>query len=427
MRVIVAGAGLAGLRCAQLLKRGGCEVLVYEARERVGGRLWTRETDEGYFEAGGEWVDADHARVLGLIKELGLEPEESGMWPGWGFLGDKKVSEDDPGADASADAERVETGARRLCAELGDPVWETSYQLRGRGLDEWTLGEWLDLVCETKEGREWQEMTLRSDEGEDTANVGLLGWLWAYRQYLERSAGDMSSFRVPGGAGQMCETMAEELGESVLLGKPLHSVEVKEDYVEAWFEGEMAFGDRLVVALPVGCLPGVEWPLDFPSEAVEAWEAVSMARAIKVVLRFKSKWWEGTDWSGRAIEDSEFQQAWIGGREGEAAVACYICGDRAEEVLDSDDPVGLVLESFGARFPEAVAAFESGEVVDWVNDEFADGAFPSLPPGSVTVCRDLLGKSFGPVHFAGDYSSEWLGFMEGALESAERVAKEILG
>lgn len=419
MRVVVVGAGLAGLRTAQLLVRAGHEVLVYEARDRVGGRLWTVSLGEDEVEAGGEWVDADHARVLGLMGEFGLEPVRSEQYPGVVVLDGDVRPEDAPGADAEADAAAVHEAAVEACSGLGERVWESA---DAAYFDSESLGEWLDLHCITPEGRRYVEMVQRSDEGEDTDRVGLLGWLWSYRNYLARSSGEMSLYRIPGGAGGLCERMTLELGERVHLGRRLRSVDLTEEGVQCWFEGEMVFADRVVVTVPTALLGGIEWPVEMPVEYQTAWSAVGMGRVVKVLLRFEEAWWEGLDWRGRLLCDLPCQQVWIGGSR---VLTCYICGSMASVVRGSRDAVGMVLRGLAEVFPAAASSFVEGELVDWVGDEFAGGAFPSLGVGSVGAVKDWPGRAWEGIHFAGDGTAQWFGFMEGALESAERVVGEI--
>ncbi len=417
MRIVVVGAGLAGLRAAQLLIKDGHEVWVYEAQDRVGGRLWTRAIGDGIYEAGGEWIDSDHRRVLGLLDEFGLKPEPSDQWPGIVVLGGKRRSED----ESDADVEKVNTEATKLAKKLAANAWESE---NAEELENQSLGDWLDGICETEDGRELVEMIQRSDEGEDTHQVGLLGWLVSYKNYLNREEGDMSSFRIPHGAGTLCDQIGRLIEGQVLMGKPLRSIDVIDDGIQCWFDGEMAFADHVVIAVPGSKLSEIEWPLDLPFEYFDAWQSLKMARAIKVVIEYESAWWESLDWKGRLMGKLECQQVWIGGREGAAALTCYICGDQADVVRRSSDPVRVCADSIAQVFSESGTVM-GGELIDWVDNEWAGGAFPYLPSGAVLATEDWLSRSFGRIHFAGDHTSQWIGFMEGALESAERVVKEI--
>lgn len=417
MRVAVVGAGFAGLRTAMLLEAAGHEVVVLEARTRVGGRAHTVRAGEGFYEAGGEWIDADHHRLAGLLAEFGQEPEPSDQWPGTIVYQGETAPEDNPWPDAAADLTAVEEAAADLCRRLpedpsSDPEWAA--------LDNKSLGEWLGKRCTSTRGRWLAEGTLRSDEGEDTANVGLLGWLEGYRMYLERGEGTMSAFRFPEGAQGLCERMAATLENPVSFGWRLRSVEQGEDHVALWSEGEVVVADRAVLTLPASVLRDIDFGPD-PLPQQEAWDAVQGARTVKVALRFDRKFWEG---SPRTLADLPFQQVWDGGRGGLPLLCTYICGEGADIVRRASDPVRFVLRWVAEVFPAAESAFVEGWLHDWVDDEHAKGGYTCLAPGSARL-RKWLREPIGRVHLAGEGTADWIGFYEGALESAERVTAEI--
>ncbi|MCG9896149.1 MAG: FAD-dependent oxidoreductase [Fimbriimonadaceae bacterium] len=424
MRVAVIGAGPAGLRTAQLLERRGVEVQVFEARDRVGGRLHTvRLPGGGWYEAGAEWLDRDHERCLKLMAEFGLEPEISRAWPGKVLWRGDIRPQDNVWPDAEQDAEAVHREASALCDRLAEIPWESADLAH---LDQVDLADFLDSQCISPVGRWWTAAVQRSDEGEDPERVGLLGWLVGYRHYLRRQAGDMSLYRIPGGAQALCERMAATLKRPILTRHALQSIGFQEEAVELWFEGEMAFAGAAVLAIPPGPLLQVDMGGTAPPEKELAWELLGSSRAVKVCLSFSQRWWDRDGWSGRMISDLPCRQFWDGGRDGAAVISCYVCGDAAEDLLARPDPVETCLRSLAEIDAQASDLFLSGQVHDWIGDPFSLGAFTHLAPGAVMGSLPHLRTPIGRVSFAGEYTSDWLGFVEGALESAERATREIL-
>lgn len=329
--------------------------------------------------------------------------------------------EDAPSPAATADAEHVHEAAVELCHRMPaepwlDPQWAA--------MDRQTLGDWLDLQCTSSEGRRYIEAVQRSDEGEDTSKVSLLGWLVNYRSYIQREGGEMSLYRFPEGAGRLCEQLSREIVTPVQTGKILKSVEAKDEGIALWFEGEVHLFDRIVIAIPPKPALCIEWPEDFPEAKLRAWESIGMARTIKICLTFQSRFWDG-EWPGRILSDLPCQQVWDAGRNKAAVLNCYIAGDQAESIYSCPDPVQKALRALTEVLPKAQDQFIRGELIDWVKDPFAGGAFPSLRPGSTVDAWPHLRTVWDRIHFAGDHTADWFGFIEGALESAERVTQEI--
>lgn len=421
MKIAVAGAGPAGLQTAWLLEQAGHEVTVFEARDRVGGRLETARLQTGFYESGAEWIDADHRRVLALIRSFGLEPQAERQWPGRLLKNGDFAPEDQPWPDAAADAEAVHEAAAELAAQIPATPWSWP---NADNLDLQTLGDFLDQHCISARGRWLCEAVQRSDEGEDPARVGLLGWLVGYRHYLSREEGDMSLYRIPGGGQMLCEKMAARLKKPPVLERAVRSVETHDGHVEIWMDGEMAFADRLVMTLPIPALQAVEFFPDLELELEAAWNGMGMARAIKAAFEFDRPFWEEFG-SPRLLADLPFQQIWSGGQEGCHVLTAYICGDEAARIAAHPNPIPGLVKALEEAVPGAAASFRQGWIHNWIDDPWAGGAFASLAPGAVQTSLPHLRRPMGRIHFAGEHTADWMGFIEGALESAERVVREI--
>lgn len=397
MNIAVVGAGIAGLHVAQRVESRGHDVTVFEARDHIGGRLRTFESTTGWAEAGGEWLDADHTRCLELMREFGSAPERSTQWPGLVVCQGEFATENHVWPDAENDAAFVHSEAVEL--------------IRG-GIDrDRPLGEWLDEKCMSPRGRWWAEAVARSDEGEDTRLVGLQGWLNGYAHYLDREPGDMSSYRFSVPAATICAQMAARLAQPVLTGTPVKQITESGEVV---IEGQARRFDRVVCAVP---------PSQFRVLGLGD-PPCRMARAIKIILEFTEPWWLEKSWTGRMICDLPCQQTWSGGRGGCHAISCYVCGDAAMALLNRPDPVDSALRALAEIHPEATESFTSGILVDWTQEPFIEGAFPSIPVGAFDNWQAAR-EPRGAIHFAGDWATGQIGFVEGALESADRVAEEI--
>jgi monoamine oxidase len=407
VKLIVVGAGISGLRAAMLAQRKGASVVVIEAQGRVGGRLHSCPLPGGgFFEAGGEWLDADDARALALLRQLEIEAEPADQWPGTMIWGQDRASEDRPWPDALQATHRLDQSARQM---VNNPD----------GADR-SLANLLDEVADTPRARWYLESVWRSDEGEDTTRVCLPAWLENYTHYWDRRAGTMSTYRIAGGAQRWCERIAETAGVEVRLNAPVVGIESSAGKVSVRTPTDVLSADRVIVATP----PNRYRIFGFDTLAQSCpWE---MSRTIKIVWQFERPFWSGLAPSPRLRVASPLQQVWSVGRgEGDApfALCAYVCGNDADYWRHLDDAIPISLQELTRFYPEASAYFLGGQLIDWPANPFAGGGFPFVPVGRRGA---LPSRRVDPrIVLAGDALGERSGCIEGALQAAEAAAEEI--
>lgn len=420
MKVAVVGLGAAGLRACMLLEAQGAEIVGFEARNRFGGRLQTIRTERGFFEAGGEWIDENQSRILELLKEMGKAPfvVEDGV--GKQYFCGEFVDE----LDHESDFDQFYTAADLAVLDLEETPWENV--IYGE-LDDRPLSNYLAEHVKDRRAREILTAVIRSEEGEELERIGTLGWLTGYEFYRSRGEGGASPLKFPDGATAFCEWMASRIKGKLHLSTVVEKISLLEDglWIEAGDRSERV--DRVVITAPPCVAARIAFEPGLPEAKLEALEAFPLGRTIKVSMHFRSRWWARQGWNGRFLSDLPLQQCWDGSRGQEAVLLAYLCGDAASEALAAPDPVQFLLDCLAQIAPECRQEFLSGEVHDWIGDPWSSGGFPRLEPGAVLGHWRTLIEPTGGVHWAGDAASRWIGYIEGALESAERVTKEILG
>lgn len=429
MKIGVIGLGIAGLRAAMLLERAGHEVVGFEARERPGGRILTVEPEPGVrYDAGGEWIDADHHRCLGLLREFDLEPAPSGNWPKRLVHQGRWTTDDLVWNEALEDDLRLEAAARELCRGLKAPVWDNP---GAQELDEVTLADFVRENTTSERGRWWVNAKLRSDEGDDLDQIGLLGWLAGTMLYLDREGDEMSAYRFPGGGGRLTSLMAASLKGETHYGKVLERVRQDGRGVRLSFaDGGGARVDRVVLTLPPRPLERVVFEPALGVGKRCAVEATGFGRSVKIAWQFDRAWWKDEEWGGAMLCDGPLQQTWDASLDGDAGgegavLMAYINGEEAARWAALGDPVAAGLYELSLLSPRAKEYFKRGWFHDWINDPWSRGGFSHLAPGYVLEHLQHIAPPEARVHFAGEHASRWVGFIEGALESAERVADEI--
>ncbi len=424
MRVGIVGLGLAGLRAAMLLEQTGIEVLLFEARPQVGGRLRTvTENETPLYEAGGEWIDADHQRMLSLLAEGGWTArsasEEAGRvaWRGQ-IMSDAALPD-----EALADEEAVESVARDLCQDLQTPVWKNTH---AANFDQQDLASFMRANTQSELGHFWVTAKYRSDEGDDLDQIGLLGWLAGFQLYAQRAGGEMCAYHLPCSSQELCAWMMSTLNAAPAFGQILQGIRQTQSNVQLFLNTGAVFVDRVVLTLPPRCLEKL-W-FDPPPKPMmfRAIQSCRMSRAVKIAWQFDRPWWREEGWSGNLFSDGPLQTIWDASLGATPVLCAYICGQDAMFWRQQQHPVQASLAALAALCPAANKTFVRGWFHDWIRDPFAQGVYSHMQPGYVLNHLPFIAGPDHRIHFAGEHTATWSGFMEGALESAERVVEEIL-
>jgi monoamine oxidase len=429
MRVLVAGAGLAGLTAARDLEASGAEVTVVEARDRVGGRVHTiRDGFEGaqHAEAGADLIESEQTHVLDLVRELDLKPVRI-LRHGWGFYGADSRGRlrirSAPGSFAEA--------AKRLEQEIRD------YRLAGRDWDSpvvamiarQSVSDWLARV--------------NSDAGFASAVTGLRGFFLADPEDLSLIAlvdefasgdtpGEARMFRIPEGNDRLTTALARTLRKPVLLQCVVKRVAQTDSGVRITVEGrrqEVLDADYAVLTLPATTLRDVTFDPPLPPQQSRAIAHLRYGTATRVLLQFETRFWRrpgrpsafGTDQQIGAVWDGNEQQAHQPG------ILSLLAGGRASAGVRSILSSGGTAELIDRlRWLGSPSELLTHRVVPWEDDPWSKGGYAFFDPSFPPTLRDWLARAFGRLAFAGEHTSaQSQGYMNGAIESGKRAAAEV--
>jgi len=405
--VVVIGAGLAGLRCATDLVAAGLDVVVLEARDRVGGRVWSHRFADGQTcERGAEFVDGNHTEVLRLAADLGLQVTHRVDVDAGSTLIDTGGRPVPPHLHASleADLERWEAALATL---------EPSDAFEHGTLADLLSGLGLSAVSRAVIGRDIRtEYMLPPNE---------VSQRFAAQIAAVQRAETRERHRVIGGNDQLAAGLAARLGDRVRLSTPVARLHPADGEVEL-VDGGRLCGGTVVAAVPLPVLSRLWW--EMPPEL----GAVGYGVGGKVSVQFGRRVWRDYGRSGTVLSDRAWGHLWetTDDQSGDQGVLTALMSshDGAAFVSLPGSEQQVVAE-IDRIFPGAKGM--AGEVVrtDWTNDPSSLGCYACFGPGQWRDAQMALHAPHDRMWLAGEHADAFAGFMEGALRSGARVAAHI--
>lgn len=446
MKVIVVGAGLSGLMAARTLVQAAAEVVVLEARDRVGGRTEGYHLDEGTpLELGGQWVGEGHTRLQELVAELGLGTFRT-YNDGELLLelnGKRTRVKSHKGAMpklspfAVADLVQGLTRFERLAkgVDLQQP-WLTKGADR---LDAQTWASWIHRNLRTRAGREYFEIVCEGVWACQAADVFLL-----HAPFYTRSNADLETLvstdrgaqqdRVLGGSVEVSEAMASALGDRVRLGDAVRRITQDGRGVRVETRsGEVYEGDHVIVTLPPTLAGRLEYAPVLPSWRDQLTQRLPAGSVIKCFAVYDEPFWRADGLNGQAVSDRgpvkvAFDNSPTGGRPG--VLLGFIEGKvaRVAARLSPEARRTAVVDAFVQLFGPRAAAPSQYVERDWMAEEFTRGCYGAhFTTGVWTSYGAAWREPAGRIHWAGaECSPEWNGYMEGAIRSGETTARALL-
>ncbi|KAM9181446.1 amine oxidase [flavin-containing] A [Dugong dugon] len=445
--VVVIGGGISGLSAAKLLAEYEANVLVLEARDRVGGRTYTvRNEHVNYVDVGGAYVGPTQNRILRLSKELGLEtykvnvserfvqyvkgkiyPFRGTFPPVWNPI-------------AYLDYNNLWRTMDNMGKEIpAEAPWDAPH---AEEWDKLTMKDLIDKICWTKTARQFAYLFVNINVTSEPYEVSALWFLW----YVKQCGGSTRIFSVTnggqerkfvGGSGQVSERIMDLLGERVKLSCPVSYVDQSgANIIVETLNHEVYECKYVISAIPPVLTSKIHFRPELPPERNQLIQRIPMGAIIKCMMYYKEAFWKKKDYCGCMIIEDE-----------EAPISITLDDTKPDGSLPAI--MGFILARKSHRFAKLHKEIRKRKICElyakvlgsqealqpvhyeeknWCEEQYSGGCYTAyFPPGIMTQYGRVIRQPVGRIYFAGtETATQWSGYMEGAVEAGERAAREIL-
>jgi monoamine oxidase len=451
-RIVVVGAGLAGLTAAYRLRKAGYAATVYEAATRLGGRCWTERgafAGKQLVEHGGELIDQGHTDLLQLAKELGLTTvnllaaEPNGSEPIYYFDGAPYDY-----AVAKSDLQNIWQQLHSDASAASYPTLRSGYTQRGWELDQMSVRDWITTYVpggiRSRLGQ-LLDVAYTIEYGADSAKQSALNmiYLLAYQGpgNVRIFGKSNEKYRVVGGNDQIVDRMATALKGQIRTGTALRALAARNDGTWAVTVAPSSGGssttviaDRVVLALPFSLLREVDLSgARFPVLKSRAIAESRMGVNTKLHLQFTRRYWNELGGNGESYADTGYQCTWdvTRGQDGTQGILVNYTGGSVGADFGSLSPTDYARRFLGQLEPAmpGISRLWNGRVLldNWAANPWTRGAYSYWAVGQYTTIAGAERESVRGCHFAGEHTSvDFQGYLNGAVESGTRAAEEII-
>jgi monoamine oxidase len=443
---IVVGSGLSGLVAARNLQRAGHNVLILEAQDRIGGRMYGQHVAPNqYVDFGGQWVGPTQARFLALLDEYkiprfpsplhgktvflynGHRSEFNGFFQGFHEGEHPNISEEE--WDDAMDAwNRFEQLSNSLSS--GHPTQTAENQL----LDSQTFTQWINENTKTDFGHWYFSYMVRAVGflgPAEPGQVSLLHVLWGNKCAAQSEHPEAEL--IHDGAGQIPAIIAAELKNQIHLGEPVVSICQDQEGVEVKTLQSSYRAKFAIVAMPPHLTGRIFYDPPLPSTRQQLTQRVPMGTIAKILISYESPFWREIGLGGVGMGNTEWIELFADSsdpRSGKGVIATFVMGDRYHrwQALNESERKAVILSDLAAYLGDQALSPSTFDIVDWAANQWVGGGYAAfMPPGVWTNFGHTIATPVGRIHWAGtEIADRWPGFFDGAVRTGEAAAEAVI-
>ncbi|XP_063161330.1 amine oxidase [flavin-containing] A-like [Candoia aspera] len=445
--VIVIGGGISGMSAAKLLFESGLNVVVLEARDRVGGRTFTiRNHQVKYVDVGGAYVGPTQNRILRLAKELGIETYKVNV-RGDTLLhtkGKSYIMHDIFPSSWNPFVYLDYNNFWRTMDKLGKEIpaeapWDAPH---AKEWDRITMKQFIDKHCWTKAARDFATVFVNINVTSEPQEVSALWFLW----YVKLCGGTTRIFSVTnggqerkfiGGSGQITEKIMELLGDKVKLESPVvHIDQSGDNVIVETMNHEIYKGKYVISAIPPILTEKIHFTPELPTIRNQLIQRLPMGSVIKCMMYYKEAFWRKLGFCGGTIilDDEAPISVTLDDTKPDGSIPALMGFILTRKVfrlanVSKEERKRKICELYAKVLGSEEALHPVHyEEKNWSSEQYSGGCYTAyFPPGIMSQYGRIIREPAGRIYFAGtETATQWSGYMEGAVQAGERAAREIL-
>tara|TARA_B100000929_G_scaffold94203_1_gene73888 strand:+ start:303 stop:1781 length:1479 start_codon:yes stop_codon:yes gene_type:complete len=441
-RIIVIGAGLAGLSCAYELDQAGFNVILIEARSRPGGRVNTyREpfSDNLYSEMGAEYVDSSDTYIHEYCKKFDLKVLPAKQYDGVYVKGQTSTIE---GLRSGRDLLPFKGALEgKLFGQEVQYIqkWIDLVKLKGISSPEVQALDKISVEDILKEGgapKDIIDLYTYANATEATAVASKMSALYMVLSNTRTSNFSENTVegRIFGGNDQLPKTFAKKLGTKIMYNRPLQRLDYDSNGITATVKENQRLvqipAKKCVLAIPASILKNIDINPGFSIEKINCINNQQYGHAMKIAMQYRQRFWDDKNSIGqRVFTDTPLRRVYhfsIDQPGPRGILLSFTSGEDAIKLgrLDNNKRLNIAQNTCRNIWPEAPKFWEKGVVKYWNEDPWVKASYSFAGIGQKGF-REILAKPEGPIFFAGEHTAIQRASMNGAIESGMRVTEEL--